>query len=64
MGCVGGESTLLTETEESGWLLLPIRLSSAVDLGPTEEASSLSGWCKKGFQQYLCGARECLVSAG
>lgn len=57
VGCVGG-----AETGEPGWLLSLIRLCSAMDLGPTGQASSLSARCKQGFQQYL-GASAWSVQA-
>lgn len=33
-------------------MVLLIRVSSAMGLGPTGEASSLSVWCERGFQQF------------
>lgn len=44
VGCVGG-----AETGEPGWLLSLIRLCSAMDLGPTGQASSLSHGASKAF---------------
>lgn len=59
MGCVGGANTLGAESEEPGWLLLLIRVSSAMGLVPQERpAVSL-----RGENKAVSNACEGLVSA-